>query len=131
MSPDLEHGGTIELHHAVQLGLLRAMEHHLVCDADREEAALTLARLVEFTKVHFDAEELLMRHHRYPGLDGHAVAHKRLFAEVLAIGQAHGAGDAAAARSTVQQLRAWLKEHIEGPDAAFDAWCREAGVVLE
>ena len=127
---DLDKATTIELHHKVQLGLLRAMEHHLVCEGDREEAAETLARLLEFTKVHFDAEELLMRRHRYPGLGEHAVAHRKLFAEALAIGQAHGAGDAGAARITVVRLRAWLVEHIEGADAAFDAWCTGAGIQL-
>jgi len=102
-----------------------------VCEGDREGAADTLAQLLAFTKVHFDAEELLMRHHRYPGLDGHAAAHRTLYAEALAVGQAHGAGDPEAARATVVRLRRWLLEHIEGSDVAFDAWCREQHVVLE
>lgn len=106
------------------------MEHHLVCESDPAEASDTLARLLEFTKVHFDAEELLMRHHRYPGLGEHAAAHRRLFGEALAIGQAHGAGDAGSARATVVRLRAWLEDHIHGLDAAFDAWCAENRVVL-
>jgi hemerythrin len=131
LSPDPAAPTTIELHHRVQLGLLRAMEHHLVCEGDRAEAADTLAQLLAFTKAHFDAEELLMRHHRYPGLEGHAAAHGMLYAEALAVGQAHGAGDPESARATVVRLRKWLLEHIEGSDAAFDAWCRENRVVLE
>jgi hemerythrin-like metal-binding protein len=107
------------------------MEHHLVCESDPGAAAETLEQLLAFTRVHFDAEELLMRHHRYPGVAGHAAAHQRLLGEALAIGQAHGAGDAGTARATVARLRDWLLQHIEGEDAAFDQWCTRNGIALE
>jgi len=133
VSPDADtpSSSTTDLHHKVQLGLLRAMEHHLVCESDPAAAADTLAQLLAFTRVHFEAEELLMRHHRYPGVAAHASAHLRLLGEALAVGQAHGAGDAGSARATVARLRAWLVEHIEGEDAAFDRWCAKSGVALE
>jgi hemerythrin len=130
-TPDPAAATTIEMHHRVQLGLLRAVEHHLLADADQAEAAEALARLLDFTRVHFQAEELLMKHHRYPGLDGHGVEHQRLLREAFGIAQAHGAGDLAVARETVGRLRAWILEHVDGPDAAFDGWCTRNGVVLE
>jgi hemerythrin len=90
-----------------------------------------MAQLLAFTRVHFEAEELLMRHHGYPGLDAHAEAHRKLHREALAIGQAHGAGDAEAARATLVRLRSWLLDHIEGPDAVFGGWCAQNEIVLE
>lgn len=124
-------GGTVELHHRVQMGLLRAVEHQLVCEADPAEAAESVARLLEFTQVHFRAEELLMLHHRYPGLEAHAAEHVHLMGEALAVSQAHGAGDLPQARETVARLRSWIAEHIEGADAAFDRWCARNGITLE
>jgi hemerythrin len=72
-----------------------------------------------------------MKVHRYPGAGGHAEAHRRLLSEALAIAQAHGAGDLGAARETVARLRAWLLDHVETVDAAFDAWTRANRITLE
>ncbi|HSN89720.1 MAG TPA: hemerythrin family protein [Anaeromyxobacteraceae bacterium] len=122
---------TVELQHRVQLGLLRALEAQLAPGGDRAEAGLTLERLLEFTEMHFAAEETLMRLHAYPHAAAHAEAHQRLLGEVLAIGQEHLAGDDAGASEVARRLRAWLREHILGMDGAFDAWCDQNGVAME
>lgn len=128
-SPPLVH--TIELHHRVQLGLVRAAEAQLRPGGDPSAAAETVARLLEFTSVHFRAEETLMRHHRYPAVDAHAAAHATLLVWAVEIAAAHGAGDPARGRETCGKLRAWLLEHIDGMDAAFDAWCTRNGIQLD
>jgi hemerythrin len=122
---------TVDLHHRVQLGLLRALEAQLGPKGDRAEAGLTLERLLEFTEMHFAAEETLMRLHGYPQAPAHAEAHKRLLGEALAIGQEHLAGDDAGAADVARRLRAWLREHILRMDGAFDAWCEKNGIPME
>jgi hemerythrin len=122
---------TVELQHRVQLGLLKAIEAQLGPGGDRAEAGLTLERLLEFTEVHFAAEETLMRLHGYPQAEAHAEAHRRLLGEALIIGQEHVAGDDPGAASAAGRLRAWLRDHIVGMDGAFDEWCEKNGISME
>ena len=121
----------VDLHHRVQLGLVRAVEALLGPGGDVAAASETVARLLDFTRVHFQGEETLMRLHGYPGADAHAAAHVSLLAEAVAIGHAHGLGEPGRAREACARLRAWLLEHIDGQDAAFDGWCTRNGVTLE
>jgi hemerythrin len=122
---------TVDLHHRVQLGLVKAVELQLAAGGDPARAAAVVAQLLDFTRVHFAAEELLMRLHRYPQADAHAEAHVRLLAQAASVAEAHRAGDPASTRDTAERLRAWLLEHVEGMDEAFDGWCARSGVSLE
>jgi hemerythrin-like metal-binding protein len=121
----------IDLHHKVQLGLLRALELQLRGGESRVEADATVERLLDFTRVHFEAEELLMEVHRYPPAEAHRTAHARLMGEVEGIARSYREGKGAAVEEAVARLRGWIVDHIDGMDAAFDGWCRENGVVLE
>ena len=121
----------VELHHRVQLGLLKALEVQLEGDLHAPPARETMQRLLDFTRVHFQAEELLMRLHRYPQQAPHAAAHARLLAEAIAVGHAHGAGEGATARDALGRLRSWILDHVRGMDAALDEWCTRTGIELE
>jgi hemerythrin len=121
----------VELHHRVQLGLVKVLELQLAEDPRGPAARETLQRLLDFTRVHFQAEELLMRGHRYPEVDAHAAAHAGLLAEAVAIAHAHGAGEGATARTTLARLRGWFLDHVRGMDQAFEDWCARTGTRLE
>ncbi len=118
----------VDLHHRVQLGLVKALEAQLGPGGDRAEAARTLSRLLDFTRIHFEAEELLMGLHAYPQAEAHAEAHRRLLAEAEEIRRVHGEGDGPAVRETAGRLRGWLLDHVRGPDQAFGAWCEQNGI---
>ena len=118
----------VDLHHRVLLGLVKAIEAQLGPEGDRADSARTLAKLLDFTRYHFEAEELVMGLHAYPQAEAHAEAHRRLLAEADDLRRAHGQGDGPGARRTVERLRAWVLDHVRGPDQAFSAWCAENGI---
>jgi hemerythrin len=130
-SPALPTTAENELHHKVQLGLVSALALQLADAGARVDAQETLARLVEFTRVHFGAEELLMKVHGYPHLAAHAAAHRRLLEDVEAIALPAGPGAADALRSRLDRLRDWIRDHVRATDAAWDRWCLEHGIELE
>jgi hemerythrin-like metal-binding protein len=127
----MERTANVELHHRVQLGLLAALEAQLEGDLRAPPARETMERLLDFTRVHFQAEELLMRLHRYPQRAPHVAAHARMLAEAIAVGHAHGAGERATARAALARLRSWVIDHLRGLDAAYEAWCARSGIALE
>jgi len=122
---------SVELHHRVQLGLVKVLEVQLGVDPRGPAARETMHRLLDFTRVHFQAEELLMRVQRYPGVEAHSAAHADLLAEAVAIAHAHGAGAGSTARDTLARLRGWLLDHVRGMDQAFEDWCARSGAILE
>lgn len=118
----------VDLHHRVLLGLLKAIEAQLGPEGDRAESARTLARLLDFTRLHFEAEELVMGLHAYPQAEAHGEAHRRLLAEGEELRSAHGQGDGPGARRTVERLRGWLLDHVRGHDQDFSDWCDRNGI---
>jgi hemerythrin len=89
-----------------------------------------LEGLVKYTRTHFDNEEALLRTHGYPGFSAHLLEHERLAAVVLAK-QAQfksGGGGAMLNITTMQFLRSWLLDHVEGTDKKYTAFLNAKGL---
>jgi hemerythrin-like metal-binding protein len=71
-----------------------------------------LARLINYTRVHFAHEEALMRHYQYRGMDAHAAEHRKLTEQVLDLQHKYEEGKLAITLETMQFLRGWLDHHI-------------------
>ncbi|MGA2183463.1 MAG: bacteriohemerythrin [Bryobacteraceae bacterium] len=71
-----------------------------------------LARLINYTQVHFSHEEALMRHHQYRGMDAHVAEHRRLTEQVLDLQRKYAAGKLTITLETMHFLRDWLDHHI-------------------
>jgi hemerythrin len=117
----------IDLHHRAQIGLVDALTELLARGGDRALVDETLARLLDFTELHFRTEEALMARHAYPGREAHAQAHARLLEAARALAQEVRGGTAAGPRSAAD-LRQWLHDHIRGADLDLGEWCRERGL---
>ena len=111
---------TVETHHRLQLSLLEALEQVLGQGRDRTVANETLARFVDFTRVHFQAEEALMALADYPDTGAHASAHGSFLTEAREFQRA--AAEAPRAPAAVAGLRKALRDHINGFDVDFDRW---------
>jgi len=105
--------------HRVQLGLFRAFAQAIRSRAGDEEKAEILDNLIDYTELHFNSEQLLMRLHAYPGFDAHVAEHDGLMADVKELRRLIEAGDEAAGLDLVDKLESWLVEHIDSHDKAF------------
>jgi hemerythrin len=115
-------GGPFDDHHQLQGALIDAWEAALLAGTDRRVEAETLARLVDFSAVHFAAEEELMAARGYPAREAHAAAHDGLLAEVRELERQAAVADRAAQLAAVHRLRRWLLDHVEGMDRALQGW---------
>jgi hemerythrin len=120
--------GSIDAEHRLQVSLLKALEEVLRQGKDRALAERTLQQLVDFTAVHFRAEELMMRLYAYPQQEAHALEHGRLLEQVEAVQRSARGDDPAQALQRVESLRSWLVSHIGSMDQAFALWCTRNGV---
>jgi hemerythrin-like metal-binding protein len=109
-------------HHQLQGALVDAYEAALLDGSDRRLAAETLARLVEFTAVHFAEEERLMAARRYPGLEAHHLTHQRAMEQILDLEKGASVARREDSLGEVHRLRRWLLDHVGGMDRAFADW---------
>jgi len=109
-------------HHQLQGALIDAYEAALLDGTDRRLAAETLARLVEFTAVHFADEEQLMAARRYPGLEAHHLAHQRAMEQIHDLERDASVATRETSLANIHRLRRWLLDHVGSLDRAFADW---------
>jgi len=109
----------IDAEHQVQLELIQA-----VCDAaeeerDHEQMLELLARLIEYSNLHFMSEQLLMRLYAYPDFDDHIADHDAMMDSLDAIKRESAIGNKRVAVEHADGLRAVLTRHIQSRDDAL------------
>ncbi len=104
--------------------------NHLVLVGDRIAAAGTaLSALVEYTVVHFQNEENLMKKFAYPDYEKHRDEHEKLKARVMEFQSRLSSGKAGFTIELIKFLHDWLVNHIRGTDMAYRKFFIEKGVV--
>ena len=116
-NPPHEDLDSIEAEHRVQIGMIDALLSAEEKGLDATEIDEILVRLLEYTRLHFLSEELLMRLHAYEHHDEHIFEHRRMLDELEAIRKAQQQGQSDEAGMSVRRLRARLLGHIHSHDA--------------
>jgi hemerythrin len=103
-----------------------AGELHTAMSQGKGKAVLeqSLARLVDYTKVHFASEEQLMAKHSYPQLAGHKAQHEQLTAQVMDFQRKFRNGGTTLTVSLMTFLKNWLEHHIIGTDRQYSPYVR-------
>ncbi len=101
------------------MDLIEALGRAVADGKSREAVDEILEKLLEYTRVHFVAEELMMRMEGYPDYAAHRAEHGELLAELQRLRAAHEAGNEPLARNAVEGLRSWLGGHVRTQDRAF------------
>jgi hemerythrin len=109
----------MDAEHGLQVGLVNALEDAVAAGREREMADGILERLLDYTRVHFLAEELMMRLEGFPAFEAHIEEHDDLVRQLDAVRTAYRAGDRAITLETVHTLRTWLAGHVRTSDRAF------------
>jgi hemerythrin len=109
----------VDREHRLQLDLL--IEFRSAAEAGTEPVRLEeiLDRLVDFTKIHFAAEQTLMRTYSFRAYEQHVLQHEDTLDRIEALREACRSGEARLTRERLDALTAWIVEHIRQADAAF------------
>jgi hemerythrin len=109
----------IDAEHALQIGLVEALGRAVAEGKSREVADEILEKLLDYTRVHFLAEELMMRMEGYPGYEAHHAEHGELLAELQKLRAAYEGGALPMTHVAVDGLRSWLAGHVRTQDRAL------------
>jgi hemerythrin-like metal-binding protein len=113
--------------HQMQLELLTAFRRAV--EDSHELAAIDeiLDKLVDYTKVHFSSEQLLMRLYQYPSYQEHVDDHERTIERLEDLRRAQLVGKSMALEAA-DELSEWIFAHIRSADRALGHFLARLGV---
>jgi hemerythrin len=117
---DDQHGILMEALNQLRLSLLRGAKYR--------DLRLQLQRLVEFTQMHFQCEEQLLRQQGYPGVDEHRKAHQGLLDRLYKALEESNRNEVIHWNSMLEFLPSWYLDHVEQLDQPYGVWLNERGV---
>ena len=85
--------------------------------------------LVQYTRVHFSAEETLLQKHNYPDLSIQKQQHQVLIAQISKLQEKFSSGDFSSSLETRDFLNHWLIDHIKGHDQKYGFFFKQKGIV--
>jgi hemerythrin-like metal-binding protein len=114
--------------HGIIMDCMNELRLAVMHGCGREQVGLLLERLIEFTRLHFSSEELLMERTAFPGLAEHRAEHQTILAQILQSVHRLQFGEKVEMRPLLCFLRDWYLRHIEGFDRQYGPWFNEHGV---
>jgi hemerythrin len=108
--------------HRVQVGLLSALRDAVTEGRAETEVNEILERLVDYTKVHFMSEELLMRLYQYPHYEAHVAEHDRMAEQIEQARKHYQDGDASTTTEALDETLAGLIGHIGRSDQTLGGY---------
>jgi len=117
---DDQHGILMDTLHELRLAVVRGY--------NREEVSHLLKQLIEFTRMHFGSEELLMEQFGFPEFLEHRDEHQRLLVQIQESANKMLHGESMHMRPLLGFLSDCYREHMEGPDREYGPWLNARGV---
>jgi hemerythrin-like metal-binding protein len=114
--------------HGILLDTLNALRHQLARGNGSARLNEQLARLIEFTEMHFGCEESLLRRNEFPDLEKHRAEHQRLMDQIKQAVCRTELGDDAELHRILGVVRGQYMEHVEGLDREYSRWLNARGV---
>ena len=105
----------IDREHKALFRLAEELQTAIDAGVAQPDLRALFARLVAYTRFHFDHEEALMREKGFPDIARHAMEHTKL-AEKVARLERKFDGGAEIDMETMRFLHRWLQHHICGTD---------------
>lgn len=114
--------------HGILMDTLNELRRMLVTGADRRQICLQLERLIDFTQMHFQSEEQLLRQQGFPGTEEHHSAHQSLLARLYSALEHLNREETIHFSTVLEFLPAWYQEHVEQLDQPYGTWLNDHGV---
>lgn len=114
-------------HHRTLFKLIDRVNDAFLEKNEYELIGEVLGSLIDYTKMHFAAEEHLMRKAGFPGLMQHKKEHDWLVAQIVELQRRHKEGDRAVTTEISQfMMKEWLVKHILGMDELYAPYFKKA-----
>jgi len=106
-------------HHKILFGMINSLIFSQENKTDPDVIKNTLEQLRSYTIFHFVAEEAMMKHFKFEGLDEHVAEHEALLKQVVEYQERIAANDGVTINELLEFLAAWLLDHTLGLDQLY------------
>lgn len=113
--------------HKKLVELLNKLHSAMTEGQGREIVGRTLTELVRYTRVHFAAEEQVMKMAGYPELESHRELHAKLTEQAQQLLDRFNNGQPMNPSEVLRFLWSWLQDHITQSDKKYGAYIAARG----
>ncbi|MBC8193271.1 MAG: hemerythrin family protein [Candidatus Marinimicrobia bacterium] len=106
-------------HHKILFEMINSLIFAQEDNSNPDVIKTTLEQLRSYTIFHFVAEEAMMKHFKFDGLDEHIVEHEALLQQVLKYQEIIAANDGVTIDEVLEFLAGWLLDHTLGLDQLY------------
>ena len=118
---------SLDSQHTVLFDILNDLHTAMMKGEAHTMTGPLLRKLIDYTRIHFQAEEGLLAAAKYPGLEDHQALHRTLIKQVEDYSERFDRGEIALNLHLLNFLRDWLTNHIEKTDHEYGPWLNEHG----
>ncbi|MFH1139936.1 MAG: bacteriohemerythrin [Pseudomonadota bacterium] len=118
----------LDAQHQELIRLVNVLYSALGSGQGRQALKETLDGLVQYTKVHFAAEERYFHKFSYPERENHAAEHHKLVSQVLEFKMKVDSGQDMISVSLLNFLKDWLINHIQESDQRYGSFFHSRGL---
>jgi hemerythrin-like metal-binding protein len=119
---------SIDDQHSVLFDTINNLHAAMLKGQSRSVVGSLLNALVDYTHVHFTAEEAMMEAAKYPALATHRIKHEELTKQVEEYVTRYESGDIILSIQLSFFLSDWLTKHIQSTDREYGPWLNKHGV---
>ncbi|MBT4033950.1 MAG: hemerythrin family protein [Candidatus Marinimicrobia bacterium] len=106
-------------HHKILFEMINSLIFAQEDNSDPEVIKNTLEQLRSYTIFHFIAEEAMLKHFGFEGLDEHIAEHEKLLQQVILYQERITASDGVTLDEILEFLAGWLLDHTLGLDQLY------------
>jgi len=118
----------IDEQHLKLIGILQELEEAIQTGRDADMIEDTIVNLFNFAKVHFSAEEELLRLHKYPEEKLHELEHSKFIAKTFEFRENFDAKRPGLNLEVVKFLSGWILSHIQITDQRYGKYLGKHGL---
>ncbi len=115
--------------HKKLIDLINQLHDAMKIGKGKDVAGEVMNSLINYTNIHFGAEERLMAMHNYPGYEEQKSAHAALIKRVEEMAHQFKTGKAPLTQDIMAFLKDWLIKHIQDTDQKYGAFFTHKGVI--
>jgi hemerythrin-like metal-binding protein len=127
-TPDLSVGvEASDADHKRLIDLLNELSDGISCGQGKEILGKILDELESYTRYHFAREEDFFERTGYPAVE-HKLEHRKLVEQIVTLQSRYRTGETALAIETLDILKKWLTQHIQGTDSKYTSHLNACGI---
>lgn len=115
-------------HHEKLVNLINDLHDAMRVGKSKEILSDILAKLLDYTRFHFTAEEDFMQKYGYPGLDQQKAQHQHFIKKIQDFQSDLNEGKLMLSMEIMNFLKDWLVKHIEAEDKKYGPFFNEKGL---